>query len=144
MFIQAGTWTEVNVAGVLADVSYNEAAVVTVATPNSIASIVRHLLFWNRVMIQRIEGVQPEIPAANGFDVPPVQSDADWKALIKNMLASAAELALAIKNTDDTKLEMPIIAGFTTTYKNLQGTVEHIHYHLGEIMILKKLIRNKS
>lgn len=137
-----GNWTEVNVSGVLADVSYAEAATVTAASPNSIASIVHHLVFWNRIMIQRIQGVLPEIPAANGFDVPWIESDADWKNLLNAMLASAAELALEIKNVADAKLEMPIVTGFTSAYKNLQGTVEHIHYHLGEIMILKKLIRS--
>jgi hypothetical protein len=29
-------------------------------------------------------------------------------------------------------------------YRNLHGIIEHAHYHLGQIVLLKKLIREKS
>jgi hypothetical protein len=58
-------------------------------------------------------------------------------------MASAAELADIIGNIDEERLFQPIVPGHSSIYKNVQGTVEHIHYHLGQIVILKKLIRRQ-
>ncbi len=79
-------WTEVNLQTTLEDVSYEEAPEVTPASVNTIAGLVHHLAFWNRVMAQRIAGMRVEIPESN-------------------------------------------------------GCVEHVHYHLGQIVILKQLLR---
>ena len=46
-----GNWTEVSVAETLADLTYQEAVTVTAASPNSIAAITHHLMFWNGVML---------------------------------------------------------------------------------------------
>jgi hypothetical protein len=137
-----GNWTEVSVAETLADLTYEEAIKVTAASPNSIAALVHHLCFWNRVMWQRIAGIKPEIPEVNGFDLGTIANEKDWKVLIKDLLVSAGELAIAIKNVADTRLEEPIVTGSSSTYKNLQGSVEHIHYHLGQMVILKKILRS--
>jgi uncharacterized damage-inducible protein DinB len=136
-----GNWTEVSVAETLADLTFEEAIKVTAASPNSIASLVHHLSYWNRIMVQRIDGAKPGIPEVNGFDVGTIANEKEWKALIRDLFVSASELALAIKNVGDARLEEPIVNGLVSTYKNLQGSVEHIHYHLGQIVILKKLIR---
>lgn len=34
-----------------------------------------------------------------------------------------------------------IVRAHSSTYRNLQGTVEHLHYHLGQILTLKTLIK---
>jgi len=51
-------WTEVNLQTTLEDVSYEEASEVTPASVNTIAGLVHHLTFWNRVMAQRIAGMK--------------------------------------------------------------------------------------
>jgi hypothetical protein len=137
-----GNWTEVSVAATISDVTYSDAITITAAFPNSIASIVNHLHFWNQVMTQRLQRIKPEIPEANGFDLPPIQSEQEWKTLIKEMLASASLLALAISTLSENRLEQLILPGYSTVYKSVQGSVEHIHYHLGQIVILKKLLRS--
>jgi hypothetical protein len=136
-----GNWTEVSVAQTLADISWQEAVTVTIASPNSIAALTHHVSFWNRVMMQRISGINPEIPESNGFDVGTISGDAEWKALIRDLLITASELAIAIRDIEEDKLDEPIAPGQSTLYKNVQGTVEHIHYHLGQMVIIKKLIR---
>ena len=136
-----GNWTDACVTQTLEDISWEEAGTVTIASPNSIAALTHHLSFWNRVMIQRINGINPEIPESNGFNVGTISGDAEWKALISDLLISASELAIAIRDIDEDKLDEPIAPGQSTLYKNIQGTVEHIHYHLGQMVIIKKLIR---
>lgn len=139
-----GNWTEVSVADALAGLSYTQASTVTAASPNSIAAIVHHLAYWNKVMISRIGGENPIVPEANGFDVGSLGNDVEWKKLIREMLVSASELAVATRDVPEETLELPIVAGGSSTYKNLQGSVEHVHYHLGQIVVIKKLLTGSS
>ena len=131
-------WTDVDLSGTLKDVTAAEAIVVTAASPNTIASLVHHITYWNRHMIGRMNGIEAPIPPSNGFDLP---ENFDWQQLKEDNIASAHELAMAICKYDATRLEQPILPGYSSAYKNLQGSVEHVHYHLGQIVIIKNLIR---
>jgi hypothetical protein len=135
-------WTEVNLKDTLSDVSVLEARTRTVASANTIASLLQHLTYWNRVMIKRIRGINVEIPESNGFDVAVLDSEEEWENLKADSLRSAHELAEAVRSFPDHQLESPMLPGHSTAYKNLQGTSEHVHYHLGQIVILKQLIRS--
>ena len=141
---EGGNWTDSNVADTIKDVSVEEATHRTEASPNTIASLIHHLSYWNRIMIQRINGIKPDIPESNGFNVPPLRTDQDWGNLKKDHFASAHELADAILKVDESRLEESILTDYSSVYKNLQGTVEHVHYHLGQIVIIKKLVRAKA
>ncbi|UPK71714.1 DinB family protein [Chitinophaga filiformis] len=139
--LEGENWTDVNIMDSLKDVTVQEATLRTKASPNTIASLVNHLIYWNGVMMQRINGIRVNIPDSNGYDVPDLAGEDDWADLKRKLVASTHELADAIKKVDEKRLQEPIVAGHSSTYKNLQGTVEHLHYHLGQIVILKKLIK---
>lgn len=139
--LEGENWTDVNIMDSLKDVTVQEATLQTKASPNTIASLVNHLIYWNGVMMQRINGIRVNIPDSNGYDVPVLAGEEDWADLKSKLVTSTHELAAAIKKVDEKRLQEPIVAEHSSTYKNLQGTVEHLHYHLGQIVILKKLIK---
>ena len=142
---EGNNWTEVSLAAILADVTLAEATTRTPGSPNTIASLVRHLAFWNRVMARRAQGLPTEIGPANGFDAGPLlAAEADWQALRADLGSSGYELAAAIRAVPADLLEAAILPGYSTVYKNLQGAVEHLHYHLGQVVILKNLARAAS
>ena len=137
---EGNNWTEVNIVNTLKDVTVQEATTLTKASPNTIASLLHHISFWNRVMVKRTQGIAVAVNEANGYDVPPLTEET-WLALKEDNLRSAQELADAVKAFDESKLMDPIIPNYSSAYKNLQGAVEHIHYHLGQVVILKKLAK---
>ncbi|MVN75280.1 DinB family protein [Hymenobacter sp. HMF4947] len=139
---EGNNWTEVSLAATLHDVTLAEATTHTAASPNTIAAILHHLTFWNRVMVRRSQGIATDVGEANGFDVPTIHTEADWHALQADNRASAYELAAAIRAVREDHLSEPIMPGYSSAYKNLQGSVEHIHYHLGQVVILKNLVRH--
>ncbi len=141
---EGNNWTDVNLVDTLSDVTKEEAITVTQASPNTMASLLHHITFWNRLMIERMKGIVVKIDEHNGYDVPHLQTEEDWLREKADNNLSSHELALAIDNFDEQKLLLPLIEGGSSAYKNLQGTVEHVHYHLGQIVILKKLIRAAS
>ena len=141
---EGNNWTEVSIADTLKDVTAEEAATLTKASPNTIASLLHHITFWNRVMIQRMQGINVKIDAHNGYHVPSLQTEEDWLQLKVENNISSHELAAAMSGFDEAKLSEPLVAGGSSAYKNFQGAVEHIHYHIGQMVILKKLIRAAS
>lgn len=141
---QGNNWTEVDLAHTLHDVTLAEATTLTPASPNTIAALVRHLTFWNRVMARRAQGVFTQVPDDNGFAGSVLQSEAEWLALQAALWQSAQELAAAISCVPAEQLAKPILPAYSSTYKNLQGAVEHLHYHLGQLVILKNLVRSQQ
>lgn len=139
---EGNNWTEVDLVHTLQDVTLAEAVTRTPASPNTIAALLHHLTFWNRVMARRALGEPTEIGPANGFDAPDLRTTADWVALQADNLQSAHELAAAIRSVDSARLEEPILPAYSSAYKNLQGAVEHVHYHLGQLVVLKNLVRH--
>lgn len=140
---EGNNWTDVSLADVLKDVTLQEATTLTAASPNTIASLLQHITYWNRVMVQRIAGNEVIIDEHNGFKLPLLQTEDDWLKLKIDNNLSSHELAAAMVHFEDAKLEEPLVKGGSSAYKNLQGAVEHVHYHLGQMMILKKLIKAK-
>jgi len=92
-------------------------------------------------MIQRISGIEVEVPESNGYEMPQLKTEAEWEHLKEDNIMSAHELADAIADFNENDLEKPVLPGYSSAYKNLQGSVEHAHYHLGQIVILKKLLK---
>src|SRR3954464_15889023 len=92
---EGGNWTDVNMNTALRDINYKEATTVTKASYNTIAALVHHISFYNEIVLKRLQGINPVIGNANGFDLPPVQNEQDWTKLKERCFQSAHDLAAA-------------------------------------------------
>lgn len=140
---EGNNWTGVNLRNTLEDVTWEEASQLSGFSANTIAMLVSHITFWNEAVMLRGKGIKPEITEDNGFHSYIVNSAPQWEQLKHKNMASARELAEVVHNFDDKKLFLPILSGHTTAYKNFQGQVEHVHYHLGQIVMVKKAVKSK-
>jgi len=138
---EGGNWTEVNIKDTLADVGYKEATTVTRVSNNSIAAMVYHISFYNDVVMQRLSGNDPVLSESNGFDMAAIKNEDDWIKLKERNIQSAQQLASAVREFPEEKIFEHTSTGHATHYKTLHGISEHAHYHLGQIVLLKKLIR---
>ncbi|WP_162903407.1 DinB family protein [Taibaiella koreensis] len=137
-------WTDVWIRSALEDVTLAEAEQRTSASPNTIAALLHHITFYNKVILARLQGVDPYIGGPNGFDVPTLDGQAGWEKLQSDNLASAQQLADAIRKVPEEALDQPVLKDKASSsyYRQLHGVIEHAHYHLGQIVLLKKMIRN--
>ena len=141
---EGGNWTEVNIKDTLEEVDYKEASTVTRSSNNTIAALVNHLSFYNDIAMQRLSGNNPVINASNGLDVDEIKNEDDWIKMKEHSMESAHQLAFAVRKFPEEKIFELSPNGVATYYKTLHGIVEHAHYHLGQIVLLKKLIRQKK
>ncbi len=140
------SWTDVWIFHTLEDLDWKEAIQATPGSPNTIASLLHHITFYNKVIQQRLQGTDPVIDASNGFDMPPIHNAEDWIWMKTINLQSATDLAEMICQLPDSKLHQPIgnVPGASSYYKQLHGVIEHAYYHLGQIVILKNRIRKQQ
>ena len=103
--------------------------------------LVHHLKFYNEVVLTRLSGTNPRISSANGFDMMPIKNEQEWRQLVDDCLQSAKKIAEAALVFPADQLDTVPAGGHNHMYKNLHGIAEHAHYHVGQITILKNLLR---
>ncbi len=75
------------------------------------------------------------------FDLPPILSQEDWENLLNKTWNDAENFASLIEQLPDSKLMEAFSDGkYGNYYRNLQGIIEHIHYHSGQIVLIKNLL----
>ncbi len=141
---QGANWTDVNIKDTLEGVSYKEAGAITKASTNTIAGLLHHISFYNDIVKERLWGNYPPINQLNGFDMERIKNEGDWAKLKEKCLQSARDLASEVKKFPEEKLFNLTANGHGTYYKMLHGVIEHAHYHLGQMVLLKNLIRQKN
>ena len=79
------------------------------------------------------------------FDHPPLTSAADWEQLRDQCLANLETLAAQIRLFPADQLgETFVDEKYGTYLRNFMGLIEHTHYHLGQIVMIRKMINEKA
>jgi DinB superfamily len=139
--IHGGNYTGVSFQQVLKDVSFEE-AITRVSDLNTIATLVYHIQYYCNAVVGVLEGGPLTAKDSLSFQHPPVISEADWEELQNQTWQEAEKFASLIETISEEKLSSFFIKeAYGTYYRNIHGVIEHTHYHLGQISILKKLIR---
>ena len=133
-----GNWTGVAVEPVLSEVTKTE-AVSSVTNGNTIAVLTYHIFYYAEAILHVLEGKPLNAKDELSFNVPSITSENEWKMFLEHRFEQMKKLITLVGQLPDTVLN----ADFTdpkygSYYRNLAGFVEHTHYHLGQIVLLKK------
>lgn len=75
------------------------------------------------------------------FDLPPITSNEDWDQLVNKTFTNAETFAALVEQLPESRLwETFVDEKYGNYYRNLHGVIEHTHYHLGQIVLIKKII----
>ena len=138
-----GNWTCSDFKKHLAGVTWQDAT-----TPiyglNTIAKLAYHVHYYVLAQIMVLKENKLEASDKFSFDHPPIAAQSDWDDLVEKILAKAEELAALIENLSDEQLNAGFIdPKYGNYYRNFAGMIEHCHYHLGQLVIIKKIIAQK-
>lgn len=135
-----GNWTWSNYKQLLSDVDYRKATE-KIDDLNNIATLIAHATYYVKVQWQVLGGAVLVAKDELSFLHPPIHSQSDWEQWLEEIWSNAESLAKAIEQLPDSRLtEMFVAEKYGTYYRNLNGMIEHLHYHLGQIAILKKML----
>lgn len=139
-FYTGGNYTGVHLKASLEGVTWQQATT-SIFNCNTIAVLVYHINYYVRVVTKVLEGHPLEGSDKYAFDAPPVQSAEDWEQLKAQVFADAENIAGLIEQLPPEKLDEAFHdEKYGNFYRNLQGIVEHNNYHLGQIVLLKKIM----
>lgn len=136
-----GKWiANTNFKHQLSDLSWQQATT-RVGSLNTIAALTFHIDYYTAGVLEVLEGGPLNIRDKFSFDVPAIQSQADWEVLQNKLFQDAERFAAALEQLPDSKLEEGFVDVKYGDYRrNIEGMIEHSYYHLGQIVLIKKMI----
>jgi hypothetical protein len=133
-------WTWVNLQQTLSDVDY-VMATRQVHGFNTIATLVYHIGYYFTAQVRVLESQPLDASDKASFHHPPIASEADWKQLVDGLFDTARRWIALVESFEDQRLSETFLEEkYGNWFRNLSGAIEHAHYHLGQIVLIKKLI----
>ncbi|MEM8908958.1 MAG: DinB family protein [Bacteroidota bacterium] len=140
-----GRWiANTNYQLLLSDLNWQQ-AVQPVGDLNTIAALTFHVNYYLGGILQVLNGGALEIRDRYSFDLPPIQSEADWQQLIRTFFSNAEQFADKVTQMTDEQLDEVFVDEKYGTYlRNIEGMIEHSYYHMGQVTLIKKMILSQS
>ena len=135
-----GNWTSVNLKDNLAGLSWLQATT-QVYSFNTIAMLVYHINYYTSEVLKVLEGESLVASDKYSFNLPPINNQEDWEKLLNKTWTDAGKFASLIEQIPETMLWEDFSDGkYGNYYRNIHGIIEHTHYHLGQIVLIKKIL----
>lgn len=112
---------------------------------NTVAKITFHVHYYIDGLIKVLEGGPLHIKDKYSFDAPPIKSEKDWNNLTSKFCYDSEKLIGLIKDMSEEDLLNTFEDEKYGNYlRNLDLMIEHGYYHLGQIVLIKKLIQQRN
>lgn len=108
---------------------------------NCIAALTFHINYYLNGLIEVLNGRALTISDQYSFDMPPLNEEKDWQNLCTNLLNNAQTFYLQVEQMNESLLdEIFVLEKYGTYQRNIEAIIEHSYYHLGQIVLIKKMI----
>ena len=132
--------TGVNLKETLDGITWEQANV-SIKDLNTIGKLVFHIGYYVAGVIQVINGGPLDIRDKYSYDMEPIASESDWLQLKDRIFSEGEAFAKLVEEMPEQRLYADFDTGkYGNYYKNLTGIIEHSHYHLGQIALIKRML----
>lgn len=139
-----GNWTDSDLKATLSDVTWQEATT-KIEGLNTILQLTFHINYFVKAQLDVLNSKPLTSKDSESFDHPIINSPEEWKTFVSNCLKDGQKLAELTRQIPEGKMWEPFVdPKYGHHFANFIGMVEHSHYHLGQIAIVKKLVRQKQ
>lgn len=140
-----GTWiANTNFKNQLIDSSY-ELANKKVGNLNTIGILTCHINYYINGINNVFAGGTLDIRDKFSFDFPEIESQTQWNCILDELWNNAEQFADFVEKLPENKLDEHFVEEKYGTYKrNIDAMIEHSYYHLGQIVLLKKMITENN
>ena len=139
-----GTWVaNTNYKDQLAGLDY-EIATANINSLNSIAVLAQHIHYYINGILNVFKDGTLDIKDKYSFDFPAIESQKQWDDFLSKFWNDSEEFTNLIEQMPDEKLKGIFIDEKYGTYqRNIDAMIEHSYYHLGQIVLIKKILQNR-
>ena len=140
-----GKWvTGTNFKAQIIDMDWQD-AVTSIDGLNSVAQLTFHIHYYIAGVSQVFEGGPLEIRDKYSFDTPPIECEKDWLDLVHKFCLDSENFIKLVEEMPDEKLSEGFVDEKYGTYqRNINLMIEHCYYHLGQVLIIKKLVGGRE
>lgn len=140
-----GKWiANTNYKAILSDLNWQD-AVRKIGDLNSIAAITYHINYYLAGLVHMLHTAELTIRDQYSFDLPTINTESDWQDLVQTLERNATIFATQVAALSDETLDAVFVHPEYGNYqRNIEAVLEHSYYHLGQISLLKKLIRTST
>ena len=108
---------------------------------NTIAILAQHVHYYVKGVSVVFKSGALEIRDAYSFDFPPMTSETEWQSFLDTFFKDAEAFATLVEQLPEGILNDVFTDKKYGTYqRNIDAMIEHCYYHLGQIVVIKKLI----
>lgn len=119
-----------------------EEAVTKIGSLNTIASLTYHINYYMAGVLQVLQGGTLDIHDKYSFDFIPPQTEEEWKGMKNNLFSNAEDFAICVEQLSEENLEAVFTDEKYGTYRrNIEAMIEHAYYHLGQVSLIRKMIK---
>ena len=108
---------------------------------HSIAALAQHVHYYISGILNVFNGGNLDIKDIYSFDFPPINTIEQWHTFLAVFWTDAASFTQKLEEMDENTLNSIFVKKeYGTYYFNINTLIEHSYYHLGQIVLIKKLI----
>ncbi|MFC4721653.1 DUF1572 domain-containing protein [Geojedonia litorea] len=138
--ILSGTWVATNFKTQLSDVSWKDANT-KIGSLNTIAALTFHIHYYIEGLVNVLNGGTLDIKDKYSFDAPPINSKKDWDQRLDKLWKDSETFAHLVEQMPDERIMSAFVEEkYGNYYINIQAMIEHSYYHLGQIVLIKKML----
>ncbi len=140
-----GTWiANTNFKMQLSDTNW-EIATKKIENFNIIADLTQHILYYIKGLNQFFQKGALTISDKFSFDFPIITCEEDWEQIKSNFFSEATIFVNTVEKFSDAELnEIFVKKEYGTFERNIDAMIEHCYYHLGQIVLLRKMFLQTS
>lgn len=112
---------------------------------HNIAGIVLHMLAWTEEVMDRMNGLNAQLPSSGDWPDPGSPDEQKWQNYVNDLKLVNVNLLGVIQNFPEEQWDKPINDGrdaeTTTSYERMiNGFIQHQVYHAGQIALLTRIL----
>ncbi len=136
-----GTWVaNTNYKDQLSGLNW-ETATTRFKSFNTIAVLAQHIHYYIKGMNNVFRGGKLDIKDKYSFDFSPIESQSEWETFLLKLWEDTEKFASWIEKMPQEKLGQVFVDEKYGTYqRNINAMIEHSYYHLGQIVLIKKIL----
>ncbi len=116
-------------------------AIKKVDSLNTIAKLAQHIHYYISGILNVFNGGSLDIKDQFSFDFPPIESQEQWNLFLNRFWNDSEQFALKVESMSDEKLYSVFVDEKYGSYRrNIEAMIEHSYYHLGQIVLIKKML----
>jgi uncharacterized damage-inducible protein DinB len=140
---EKGAWFGDTYMEKLQDVSEKEAFTQPVKGVHSIAELVSHVTYWRSPIIKALKGsreYQASVDSPGNWQTLDNLKAKGWRNILKDFDESQNQLTKLLKDATPEFFKSEYSPGSTWEYVT-EGIIQHDIYHLGQLGLVKKMLR---